>query len=63
MQATPTLDTVKSFATYANIGLDLAYQYTRAKDFPVIQTKKHGKKLIEREPAVEWLRNRSAERR
>ena len=37
---TPTLDSVKSFAEYAGIGMFLAYQYTRAKGFPVIQLRK-----------------------
>ena len=56
----PTLDSVKSFAEYAGIGLFLAYQYTRAKGFPVIQLKKKGRILIEREAALEWMRAQTA---
>jgi hypothetical protein len=61
-QSTPTLDTVKSFADYTHMGIDLIYQFTRAKGFPVIQAKRRGKKLIEREAAVEWLRSRTEKR-
>jgi hypothetical protein len=55
MEATMTLDTVKSFAEFANIGLTLAYQLTRAEKFPIIRTSERGKILIKREEAIKWL--------
>jgi len=58
-----TMDTVRSFSEYTGIGLTLAYQYTRAKGFPIIQTCKRGKILIEREAALEWMRNLTAMRK
>ena len=63
LQQTPTLDSVKSFAEYTGIGMFLAYQYTRAKGFPVIQLKKNGRILIEREAALEWMRAQTAARK
>ena len=58
----PTLDSVKSFSEYANIGLTLAYQYTRAKGFPVIQLKKGGRIWIEREAALDWMREHTTKK-
>ena len=56
----PALDSVKSFAEYAGIGMFLAYQYTRAEGFPAFQPKKNGRILIDREAALEWMRTQTA---
>ncbi|MCL2045757.1 MAG: helix-turn-helix domain-containing protein [Oscillospiraceae bacterium] len=52
----PVFISVYEFAEYLGIGLSLAYQYTRAKDFPVIQLRKKGRIIIDIEAALEWLR-------
>ena len=61
MSAPVIIDTVASFAEYAKLGKSLAYQYTRGKGFPKIQTCKKGKILIDRAAAMEWLKNLTAE--
>lgn len=57
-----TLDSVKTFAEYTHLKKDSVYELTRAKGFPTIQLKKRGKIMIEREPAIEWMKQRSAQR-
>ena len=55
---TPTLDSVKSFAEYAGIGMSLAYQFTRAKCFPMIQHQKKANPNRARN-ALDWLRKQT----
>ena len=54
-----TLDTVKTFAEYAQLSADTVYQLTRAKGFPIIRTSPRGKILIKREDALIWMERRT----
>ena len=55
MDAVRKYDTVKSFAAFLEVSKDLVYEWTWAREFPVIQLKPRGKKLIDREKAVAWM--------
>lgn len=58
-----TIDTVKTFAAYMHLGIDMVYQFTRGEEFPLMRTSARGKILIKREEAVKWMERRTTFRK